>query len=162
MTDLRVAIPTELPPEEKLSNPLAQWLPFGGLIVAGWAVLPKYAGPTPGLTVAPGREVVDHVVPAMIVLAASVVAFLVLPVGRKAGPSLLMAGFAVLLAGLWMGATHFPLLAQAARGEAPWPATIFHGAAAAAVLGFGLLWSSVCWADGARPVPATERAGDRA
>ena len=67
---------------------------------------------------------------------------------------------AVLLAGLWMMATHLPLVAEATRGDAPWPATIYHTSAALAVFGLGLLWATVTWSeagDDAKPAPQAEQ-----
>ncbi|MDQ2826137.1 MAG: hypothetical protein M3Y04_04115 [Actinomycetota bacterium] len=124
---------------------LARLMPFVGLAVAVWASLPKYSGPK--LNVTSSKEVVDHVIPAMLVLVASVVGILA---GRRAkGPGALrfLGGMAVLLAGLWMMATHLPLVTQAMRGDAPWPATIYHTSAALAVFGLGLLWATVTWAE---------------
>ncbi len=134
---------------------LARLLPILGVAVALWASLPKYSGPT--LNVEPAKEVADHVIPAVLVLVASVVGILA---GRRArGPGALrfLGGMAVLLAGLWMMATHLPLVAEAMRGEAPWPATIYHTSAALAVFGLGLLWATVTWSeadDTRRPAPA--------
>lgn len=124
---------------------LARLLPFVGLAVAVWASLPKYSGPT--LNVEPAKEVADHVVPAVLVLVASLVG---IAAGRRArGPGALrfVGGMAVLLAGLWMMATHLPLVAEAMRGQAPWPATIYHTSAALAVFGLGLLWATVTWSE---------------
>jgi hypothetical protein len=74
----------------------------------------------------------------------------VLGVSRAApvsGFAMLAAGLVVVLAGLWMAATHVPLVAQAARHDAPWGATIYHSASAALVLTFGLVWTASAWAD---------------
>lgn len=134
---------------------LAAVLPIAGLAVALWASLPQYSGPK--LNVEAAKEVADHIVPAAVVLVASLVAILV---GRRAkGPGSVrfMAGMGVLLAGLWMMATHLPLVAEALRDEAPWPATIYHTSAALAVFGLGLLWATVTWSEAGEtaeaPVP---------
>ena len=124
---------------------LARILPLAGLPVAFWASLPQWTGPK--LNVAAATEVADHTIPAVFVVLASVVGSLA---GRRAqGPGALrlMAGMVVVLSGLWMLATHLPLVAQAARDEAPWPATIYHTSSALAVFGLGLLWSAVTWAE---------------
>ena len=118
---------------------------FAGLFVAVWASLPRYSGPK--LNVAASTEVVDHVIPAFVVLLCSVVAIFA---GRRAsgpGSTRFLAGMGVLLAGLWMMATHLPLVAEARRGDAPWVATIYHTSAALAVFGLGLLWATVTWAE---------------
>jgi len=68
-------------------------------------------------------------------------------VGRHiSGTVWLSAGLAILLGGLWMTATHLPLVAQAARQEAPWGATIYHSSSALAVLILGLVWTGSSWA----------------
>ena len=124
---------------------LARILPLVGLPVAIWASLPQWSGPK--LNVAASAEVVDHIIPAVFVVLASVIAILA---GRRAqGPGALrlVAGMVVLLAGLWMLATHLPLVAQATRDEAPWPATLYHTSPALAVFGLGLLWSVATWSE---------------
>jgi len=124
---------------------LARLLPLVGLAVAVWASLPKYSGPT--LHVEPAKEVADHVIPAVVVLVASVVGILAGRRPRGPGGLRFVAGMVVLLAGLWMMATHLPLVAEATRGQAPWPATIYHTSAALAVFGLGLLWAAVTWSE---------------
>lgn len=142
--------PVAPPPQAaEASGPdLARILPWVGLGVAVWASLPQYSGPT--LYVEASKEVADHIIPAIVVLVASVAAILV---GRRPqGPGALrfMAGMLVLLAGLWMMATHLPLLMQTIRGDADaasWEATIYHVASALAVFGLGLLWATVTWSE---------------
>lgn len=120
-------------------------MPLAGLFVAVWASLPKYSGPK--LNVQPATEVADHIIPAILVLVCSLVA---IAAGRRAkgpGATRFLAGMGVLLAGLWMMATHLPLVAEANRGDAPWVATIYHTSAALAVFGLGLLWATVTWSE---------------
>jgi len=131
---------------------LAALLPIAGVAVALWASLPQYSGPK--LNVEAAKEVADHIIPAVVVLVASVVGIVV---GRRAkGPGAVrfVAGMGVLLAGLWMMATHLPLVAEALRDEAPWPATIYHTSAALAVFGLGLLWATVTWSEAGTEAPA--------
>lgn len=110
-----------------------------GLLAGGWALLPPYTGPA--LNTADSVEFADHVVPGVAVLAISVGGFLL--ARRGAGASLLFAaGLAVALAGFWMTATHFPLVLQATRAEAPWGATIYHSLPGLAVLALGLVWAA--------------------
>jgi hypothetical protein len=82
------------------------------------------------------------------------------------GPKLSVSNSkAVLLAGLWMMATHIPLVAQTARGgddAGTWAATIYHFSSALAVFGLGLLWATATWSEaGDEPqrAPAAARAG---
>ncbi len=127
---------------------LARLLPLIGLGVAVWASLPQYSGPK--LSVDASKEVADHIIPAILVSMSSIVGILA---GRRAhGPGALrlIAGLAVLLAGLWMMATHIPLVAQTLRGgpdAASWAATVYHTSSALAVFGLGLLWSTVTWSE---------------
>ena len=130
----------------KPSGPdLAALLPLVGLVVAVWASLPQYSGPK--LNVEASKEVADHIIPAVVVVLASLAGIMA---GRRAGGpggARFIAGMVVLLAGLWMMATHLPLVAEAMRDQAPWPATIYHTSAALAVFGLGLLWSAVTWSE---------------
>ena len=135
---------------------LAKLLPLVGLGVALWASLPQYSGPK--LNVEAAKEVADHIIPAIVVLIASLVGIMA---GRRAkgpGGARFIAGMAVLLAGLWMMATHLPLVAEAARDQAPWPATIYHTSAALAVFGLGLLWSTVTWSEAGEEPQAAAKA----
>lgn len=132
------------PPAAAPAPPLA-WLPLVGLGVALWASLPKYSGPH--LNTEPAKEVADHVIPAILVALVSLVGLYVARRSLRPGPTLFVCGATVFLAGLWMMATHLPLVAQAARGDAPWPATIYHSSAALAVFGLGLLWSATYWSE---------------
>jgi len=135
----------------------ARFLPFIGLAVAVWASLPKYSGPT--LHVEPAKEVADHVIPAVVVLVCALVGMVASRRAKGPGALRFMAGMGVLLAGLWMMATHLPLVAEAMRNEAPWPATIYHTSAALAVFGLGLLWATLTWSEaGADDEPARQPA----
>jgi hypothetical protein len=143
------ARPAPAPAPAAATHPIGPDLPrlvaLAGLPVAVWASLPRFSGPK--LNVAQSTEVVDHVIPAVVVLLAALVA---IAAGRRArgpGSTRFLAGMAVLLAGLWMMATHLPLVAQARRGDAPWPATMYHTSAALAVFGLGLLWATVTWSE---------------
>jgi hypothetical protein len=108
------------------------------------AVAPPYVGPAIGLhlNVAQRVEVADHVVPG---LAAAGAVVLVILTRRSAQPNEWIALAAlglVFLAGLWMTATHVPLLVQAADGRAAWDASIFHAVwgPPIAVVSLWLLW----------------------
>ncbi len=111
-----------------------------GVLVGTWALLPRYGGPR--LELGPRGdqlEFVDHVVPGTLVIVVSLLALLI---GRRAttmGP-LFGVGLVILVAGLWMDATHLPLVLQATRGEAPWGATLHHSTPGLAVLLLGVGW----------------------
>lgn len=138
---------------------LARLMPLVGLGVAVWASLPQYSGPK--LYVEASKEVADHIIPAILVFLACIVGILAGRRPQGPGALRLIAGMAVLLAGLWMMATHVPLLLQTIRGgpdAASWPATIYHFASALAVFGLGLLWSTVTWAEADDSDQATAKA----
>lgn len=113
-----------------------------GVLVGTWALLPRYGGPR--LELGPRGdqlEFVDHVVPGAVVIVASLLA-LVLARRVVLGP-LFAVGLAIVVAGLWMDATHLPLVLQATRDEAPWGATLHHSLPGLAVLLLGIGWCLV-------------------
>lgn len=107
------------------------------LAVGAWAAIPPYVGPA--LNTDPVVEIVDHVVPAVVVIAVSLAA--VAAGARARGTAMFGAGLVVALAGLWMVATHVPLVAQASRQEAPWGATLWHFVPGVAVVALGAVWA---------------------
>jgi len=119
-----------------------------GLVISAWALIPPYSGPK--LNTETRVEVADHVVPSLVLIAASLV---ILVVSRRkaettAGFSL-VAGFLVSLAGLWMVVTHVPLVAQAMRGESgvTWGGALYHFTPSLVVLILGLLWVGAHWSE---------------
>ena len=125
---------------------LRRALPVIGLAVAAWAVLPPYTGPEIGTS--DRVEVADHVVPAVAMLALSLVAMVR---ARRPARGLfpLVAGLGVLLAGLWMTATHVPLVAQATRDEVSAGTAAYHTLPGLAVVAVGLVWVAAHWSDAA-------------
>lgn len=106
--------------------------------IGAWTILVPYLGHAIGLAVAvPARvEVVDHVVPGAIVVAAGV--YLHRLARRQALSSqrlALPAAGACFLAGFWVLATHVPLVSDAATAEQPWDAAIWHSIAALPLVG---------------------------
>jgi len=119
-----------------------------GLVISAWALIPPYSGPK--LNTETRVEVADHVVPSLVLIAVSLV---ILVVSRRkaetaAGLSL-VAGFLVALAGLWMVATHVPLVAQAMRGESgvTWGGALYHFTPSLVVLLLGLVWVGAYWSE---------------
>lgn len=86
------------------------------LAIGVWGTLAPYIGPE--VPVEAVVEVVDHVVPGVILLA---VAAFSLYLKRF---ELISSGLAF-LAALWMFTTHVPLIAQAARDEFPWAGSLW-------------------------------------
>lgn len=104
--------------------------------VAPW--IAKAAGlPPPATTF---LEVVDHVVPGMVVVGASA---LVLS-GRLPLFGTLIATLVAALAGLWMTATHVPLLWQARTVVVDWPTALTHSVPVIAT--FALTIPPAVWA----------------
>ncbi len=107
---------------------------------------PNFTGP--GLVLQdPSVEVIDHVVPGILVVAVSILALVVAWTTARPAPVLFLIGAAVAAAGLWMVATHVPLLQQAVLGEASWDATLYHLAPSVAALWLGVAWTARYWSD---------------
>jgi len=127
---------------------LRRALPFLGLVIGLWAVVPPYTGPA--LNTEMRVEIADHVVPSILVLGLSVTALVLnrrRGAGSTAGTFMLLAGMGILLAGFWMIATHVPLVTQSRRGEVPGGTAAYHTAPGIAVTLFGLVWTAVHWND---------------
>jgi uncharacterized membrane protein YqjE len=108
-------------------------------------MLPRFV--TPAINTDDTVEVVDHVVPGLLVVAVSAAVLFLRGRPKGIGQTAFFAGLAVVLAGFWMVVTHLPLVAQALQDEAPWPATIWHTATAFLTFGVGLWWAAVHWSD---------------
>jgi hypothetical protein len=108
--------------------------------VGAWSIAVPYVGPVLGLDldVTDKVEVVDHVVPGMLVVACAIA---LLWLARRGGSgSLLSMGLAcaIALAGMWITATHVPLLLDAGRGVVPWGTALFHTASGPVILALAL------------------------
>ena len=122
-----------------------------GILVGTWALLPRYGGPR--LELGPRGdqlEFVDHVVPGTVVIMVSLLAVVI---GRRARTlePLFGLGLVIVVAGLWMDATHLPMVLQATRNEAPWGATLHHSLPGLAVLLLGVGWCLLFRAIAAAP-----------
>lgn len=89
--------------------------------LSAWAIAAPYADSSLGFDVAvrPAVEVVDHVVPGLVVIAATLLMGLV-------AAARLPAALAIAMAGLWMTATHLPLVTQAQREGTSMAAAAWH------------------------------------
>lgn len=105
----------------EMVDPTSPVLAVELLLFGVWGILAPYAGRPVGLIVdaMPIVEVVDHVIPGAAVLA-------VAGLSLAAGHRFFAGSLLVLLAGIWMTATHVPLLVQAANGGASISAALFH------------------------------------
>ena len=105
--------------------------------IGAWTIVVPYLGQALGLEVpvAAPVEVVDHVVPGAIVVAAGL--FLAARARRHALASdrvAVLAAGVTFLAGFWVLATHVPLIADAARSDQPWDAAIWHSISAVPIV----------------------------
>ncbi len=130
---------------DRASRGRAPLFPVLGLVLGACATLPALVGPE--LATADVAEIADHLVPGLVVAVVSAVALVVGRSSRVSRVVPLAAGLVISLAGLWMVATHVPLVAQATRHEVPWNGTIFHSASAVMILAFGLAWTWASWPD---------------
>lgn len=107
--------------------PQASWL-TALVIVSAWSILPPYLGPPLGLEldVSSSVEVVDHVLPGLVAVAASGMALALARDGDTDSFAALGALGACALAGLWETASHATLLLDAGDPERPWDAVLFH------------------------------------
>lgn len=107
------------------------------------SILPPYLGPEIGLKlqgIASSVEVVDHVVPGIVIFLAAGGSFLLVRAGRLAQDSLVLAtGVALsMLAGVWQTSSHIPLVLDGGRPESPWGAVILHSTLGPVITGLSL------------------------
>ena len=123
---------------------LRRALPVVGLVAAAVAVLPPYTASDIGTSTR--VEVADHVVPAVLMVVLSLVA---LARRHQPAPGMfpLVAGLGVLLAGLWMTATHLPLVARASRDEVDAGIAAYHTVPGLLVVVVGAVWVTAHWSD---------------
>ncbi len=106
-------------------------LAFLGLLGA-FSILPPYLDP---LNVDSSVEVVDHVVPGVIIAASSATSVLLLRAGRQLDSLLLLVAVALcVLAALWETTSHVPLVLDAGQPETPWRAVLLHSLPGPAIL----------------------------
>ena len=97
-------------------------------VLAAWAIAVPWIARALGLALdVPTRlEVIDHVVPGIVVLACAAA----LGHASSAGPPGSVLGLAITgaacLAGFWITATHATLLPEALDGVSPWGAALLH------------------------------------
>lgn len=114
----------------------------GMSLLGAWTIAVPYLGRALGLevNVASRLEIVDHVVPGAVVsLAAGCLFALKRRRALAGGWPAIVGGGVCFLAGFWVLATHVPLLADAARGRARWPAALWHSSTAVPIVA-GSLW----------------------
>lgn len=106
-------------------------------LVAGlYAIAPGiYLG---GVHVKRGTEIIDHVIPGLVVIAMVGVAMLW---GVRSVSVMALAGLGVVIAGLFMALAHVGLFRQAINHQVPWGAAAYHCSTAAFVFLVGLAWA---------------------
>lgn len=129
----RVRAPQASPPDLPVAA-MVVLLPLAAVLAAV-----PYVAPLLGATleVDPLVEVVDHVVPA-VVMAAAVLTALALRRHRAAGYIFAVAAALSVLAGLWATSTHVPLVGQARQGLVDWPTALVHTTPGVVVLAVAL------------------------
>lgn len=126
-------------------SPLRQALPFAGLVAGVWAILAPYTLLGPDLNAASKNEVADHVVPGVLMLAVALAMLALRRRGAESGTLPLVGGFVYLLAGLWMSATHLPLVRDAGNGVVADGVAAWHTVPGLVVLALGAVWSAAWW-----------------
>ena len=104
--------------------------------VGFWSIAVPFLGPELGLKLDVTRkiEIIDHVVPGIVIVGCSLLMLALLRRGRSGSLVALGVAWTISLAGLWIAATHMPLLRDAGRGLVPWGTACFHSASAAVTL----------------------------
>lgn len=139
---------------------LRQGLPYAGLAIGVWAAVAPYALLGPDLNASAKNEFVDHVVPGALILILSAVSLVRARSAQAAGGGSfpLLAGFGIVLAGLWMTATHLPLVKDAQNDLVATDVTAWHTLPGLVVMALGAVWAVSSWSDAAEEPAATEAA----
>ena len=115
------------------------------------SILPPYLGPAVGLEldVRAKVEVVDHVVPGLVVVVCGALAALLARRGEAVAEGALALGLTGLcfLAGLWQTATHVPLVLDAGGQATPWDAVLLHSTVGPVIAALAL-WLTLRTPDG--------------
>ena len=111
--------------------------PYTALVVlSAWSALPPYLGPALALEldVSSTVEAVDHLVPGVVALAGSSLAWVLARRGQVDSTIALGALGVAALGGLWETASHVPLVLDAGDSDAPWGAVLLHATVGPPVL----------------------------
>lgn len=118
------------------------WMSLAALGLGLFSIAVPFLGDALGLSVdvSTSLEVADHVIPGGVAaLAAGWLAHRIDTQGiPEATAGLLFASGVVFLAGLWISATHLPLIVQGTRGEVGWPAALWHSWAGLPIMVLGI------------------------
>lgn len=132
---------------------LKQSLPIVGLVIGVWATAAPYVLLGPDLNAAAKNEFADHVVPGALMIGLSLAMAMRARSGTAtAGTSFpLIAGFGIVLAGIWMTATHLPLVRDARDDIVDGGVAAWHTIPGLVVLVVGAVWAIAFWSDAAPP-----------
>lgn len=106
--------------------------------IGAWTMIVPYLGTALGLdvNVAAIVELVDHVIPGAIIVAAALYLHRLARRRPLAGERFaLLAAGVIFLAGFWVLATHLPLVQDAADDRTTWEAAIWHSISALPIVG---------------------------
>ena len=132
---------------------MKQSLPFVGLVIGAWASAAPYILLGPDLNASAKNEFADHVVPGALMIVLAVVMLMRARSGTATAGSAfpLLAGFGIILAGIWMTATHLPLVRDARNDIVDGGVAAWHTIPGLVVLVLGVVWAITFWADAAPP-----------
>jgi hypothetical protein len=130
------------------------WVPFAGLLIGVWAIIPPYIKAFGDLGVDPDKEFADHVIPGIVVVAVCLLGCFLLRAPEPAQMPLFVSGLVISLAGLWMVSTHVGLIGQVQDGIVTGSQTAWHGIPGVAVLLLGVVWTIRFWGSEADEVPS--------
>jgi hypothetical protein len=118
---------------------LERWLTLL-IAVAAWSILPPYVGPLIGLEldVAASIEVIDHLVPGLLAVAAAGAALALARRGRSDSLPAFAALAVCALAGLFQTVSHIALVRDAGDPPAPVDAVILHATPGPVLLALAL------------------------
>ena len=132
-------------PTATSAGALRAGLPWAGLLIGAWAMAAPYVLLGPDLNAEGSREVADHVVPGVLMIGLSCVMAVRGRHRPQAGTFPLLSGFGVLLAGLWMTATHLPLVTDAREGRVSESVAAWHTVPGLVVMVLGAVWAAAYW-----------------
>ncbi|MGH9123922.1 MAG: hypothetical protein ACRDZ8_04240 [Acidimicrobiales bacterium] len=129
--------PDRKPIATAAAEPFPRVLLGAGLLIGLYAMMPGFF--PLGVHLKKSTEVVDHIIPGVIVLA---LVMLALTKAAKPATMMLAAGVVVLLAGFWMAATHYALVLDAVNHTAntTFAQALYHSSTAVAVGALGIVW----------------------
>jgi hypothetical protein len=98
------------------------------VVLGALSILPPYIGPPLGLDldVADSVEVVDHVVPGVLIVISGSVALVLARRGEAESAAVFAATAVCFLAALWDAVSHLPLWLDAGEAGKPWDAVVLH------------------------------------